>query len=112
MKNISHKVYWLIIQISRLNPVFRFVVDILAICFYKVMRKNRSFLFQGQKYYYFYHLYNRTIASERIIEIPIAHKMLKKYKGKNILEVGNVLGHYCNQPHDVLDKYEKGKGVI
>ena len=33
-------------------------------------------------------------------------EMVRKYKGKNILEVGNVLSH-----HDMLDKYEMAKGV-
>ena len=36
----------------------------------------------------------------------------KTYKGKNILEVGNVLSHYFLVRHDIIDKYEKAKNVI
>jgi hypothetical protein len=37
---------------------------------------------------------------------------VNKYVGRNVLEVGNVLSHYFPVHHDVLDKYEKAKGVI
>ena len=60
----------------------------------------------------FYHIYNRTVASERIVEIPIAKKILDDHIGKEILEVGNVMPHYYKIEHDVLDKYEKARGVI
>jgi len=39
-------------------------------------------------------------------------EMMRKYQGKNILEVGNVLSHHVRFEHDVLDKYEIGKGAI
>ena len=37
---------------------------------------------------------------------------MNEYQEKKILEVGNVLSHYFPINHDVLDKYEKAKGVI
>lgn len=37
---------------------------------------------------------------------------MKKYKGRKILEVGNVLSHYFPVNHDIVDKYEKADGVI
>ena len=36
----------------------------------------------------------------------------KNTSWKNIFEVGSVLSHYFPINHDVLDKYEKGHGVI
>jgi hypothetical protein len=57
-------------------------------------------------------MYNRTIASERVVEIPVVWSQVEKHRDKDILEVGNVLAHYFSIKHDVLDKYEKGEGVI
>jgi cyclopropane fatty-acyl-phospholipid synthase-like methyltransferase len=39
-------------------------------------------------------------------------EMVRKYQGKNILEIGNVLSHHVRFEHDILDKYEIAKGVI
>jgi SAM-dependent methyltransferase len=72
----------------------------------------RTFTFQGETYRYFYHKYNTTWRNERAVEIPIVWKIVKKYMDRNILEVGNVLSHYFSVNHDILDKYEKAKGVI
>lgn len=71
----------------------------------------RKFKFQGNLYSYFYHPYNRTWCDERIIEIPIIWRIIKGRKGMKILEVGNVLSHYFSINHEVVDKYEKAKGV-
>lgn len=71
-----------------------------------------SFEFLGKKYKYFYHPYNVTWDNERCIEVPIALDMVTSAKGKAVLEVGNVLSHYCRTSHEILDKYEVGKGVI
>ena len=111
-KGINYQLYWFIISVSRNNKITRFLIDISAYVFYKLFRSHKTFLFQGKKYSYFYHLYNRTIASERVVEIPIARDFIQRYKGKDVLEVGNVLSHYFPTNHDVLDKYEKGEGVI
>jgi len=80
--------------------------------FYYKLFKQRDFLFQGKKLKYFYYPYNATWRNERAIEIPIISYFLKRYNQKRILEVGNVLSHYFPINHDVLDKYEKGVGVI
>lgn len=111
-KKISSKLYWLIIKSSRNNKVFRFLIDISSFIFYKIFRNSESFLFNEKRYRYYYHLYNRTIASERIVEISLAKEMFRKYRKKDILEVGNVCAHYFSYPHDVLDKYEKANGVV
>lgn len=73
---------------------------------------NRTFIFNGKKYKYFYHPYNATWKNERKIEVPIIYDLLKQNQGKRILEVGRVLSHYFSISHDVLDKYERGKDVI
>lgn len=110
--SLAYRLYWLILRLSRSNKVFRLLIDLTAYLFYKVFRRNKYFIFQGHKYHYFYHLYNRTVAGERIIEISITKKILDEYSGKNILEVGNVLSHYFPINHDVLDKYDKTQGII
>jgi dolichol-phosphate mannosyltransferase len=76
-------------------------------------KKNIGFFtFQNKKYQYFHHLYNSTCINERAVEIPITWEIVQKYQEGRILEVGNVLSHYFPCRHDVLDKYEKGDGVI
>lgn len=80
--------------------------------YYKFFKTPENFEFQGMAYTYFYHWYNATWTNERSVEIPIIMNMVKKYFGKNILEVGNVLPHYYCFSHGILDKYEKAKNVI
>lgn len=75
-------------------------------------KKKGFFIFQNKKYEYFYHLYNCTCLNERAVEIPIVWEIARNYSGKRILELGNVLSHYYDFPHDIIDKYEKAEGVI
>ncbi|OGK31017.1 hypothetical protein A3A93_06415 [Candidatus Roizmanbacteria bacterium RIFCSPLOWO2_01_FULL_38_12] len=81
---------------------------------YFIFKDNnkRRFVFNNHSLRYLCHPYNRTWVNERIVEVPIALHYLKTHKGKRILEVGNVLKHYTNSEHDVLDKYEIEPGVI
>lgn len=80
--------------------------------FYYRFSKSRTFKFNGNKYKYFNHYYNPTWHNERSVEIPIISKFLSENDDGNVLEIGNVLSHYFNINHDVVDKYEKAKGVI
>lgn len=80
--------------------------------YYLRIFRSGTFAFEGHTYSYFFHEYNRTWANERAIEIPIVREMMKKYQGKRILEVGNVLSHYFHVDHDIVDKYERADGVI
>jgi len=80
--------------------------------YYKYFKALKTFYFNGKKYKYFCYPYNATWRNERAIEIPIIRNFMKKYKGKNILEVGNVLSHYFSVDYDILDKYEKANGII
>jgi SAM-dependent methyltransferase len=73
---------------------------------------EKRFDFRGRSFPCFYHGYNITWAGERSVEIPIAKFYLDQFAGKDVLEVGNVLSHYFPISHDVLDKFEKGPGII
>jgi SAM-dependent methyltransferase len=79
--------------------------------FYKTFRSG-TFTFQGREFHYFYHTYHKTYENERAVEIPIVLEIVKKYRGKRLLEVGNVLSHYFPVSHEILDKYEKRPGVL
>ncbi|MFC1646684.1 hypothetical protein ACFL1A_00215 [Patescibacteria group bacterium] len=108
---MKKKLYWLIIRVSRSSALARTIIDYAAYFYYKIFRKNKFFVWKKRKYKYFYHLYNRTVSSERVVEIPIATEFYRSYDPKEILEVGNVLFHYGFKGHDVIDKYEKGENV-
>ena len=53
-----------------------------------------------------------TWANERSVEIPIINDYLSHYESKGVLEIGNVLSHYGDVNHTILDKFERGKGII
>jgi SAM-dependent methyltransferase len=71
----------------------------------------RTFCFQGTTYPCFFHSYNSTWSNERAVEVPIARALLEKHRGKRVLEVGNVLSHYLQVAHEILDKFETGPAI-
>lgn len=71
-----------------------------------------QFVFNNKKYDYFCHQHNNAWKNERTVEVPIIWEIITKNQNKKILEVGNVLGHYYQVNHDILDKYEKQSGII
>lgn len=83
----------------------------LALHCAKTFRTPKTFTFQGRKYRYFYHKYNRTWMNGRAVEIPVLWDFVKRCEG-SVLELGNVLSHYFAVKHDILDKYEQSEGVI
>ena len=89
-----------------------FIPSYLRFNYYKIFDPSKTFEFQLNTYKYFYHWYNTTWNNERAIEIPIICKFINESKGEDILEIGNVLSHYFNIEHDIVDKYEKADGVI
>lgn len=94
---------------------FWYITDAcLSSFYYSRLKTAESFLFQGKKYYYLFHPYCTTWKNERCAIIPIALDLVMNYheKGKNILEVGNVLSHVCDIHHDIVDKYEMENNVI
>ncbi len=84
----------------------------IAYHYYKFLKQTETFSFRGQNYLYLCHRYNRTWRNDRAVEVPIMWEFVKRYSGKRILEIGNVLAHYFKVDHDVVDKYERAKGVI
>lgn len=77
-----------------------------------VYRRIRpAFVLNGRTYPYFWHLYNRTIMSERCVEIPVVWDHVLAGQSGRVLEIGNVLSHYFPCRHDVVDKYEVAPGV-
>jgi SAM-dependent methyltransferase len=46
------------------------------------------------------------------MEIPIAWDIVRQSKDKRVLEIGNVLKHYYDCHHDVVDLWERYPGVI
>jgi len=109
---MTYTIYRFLILIGRIFSSIRFLTNIIAVWFYKLFRSNKTFRFQNRNYPYFYHIYNNTIAGERIVEVPLIKGFLDDYKGQRILEIGNVLSHYFRVGHDILDKYEHGKHII
>ncbi len=79
--------------------------------YYKLFKGNERFIFQQSEYRYFIQEYNTTWRNERAVEIPVVCQMLNERKGK-VLEIGNVLSHYFDFKHAIVDKYEKAEDVI
>jgi hypothetical protein len=73
---------------------------------------QKQFSFRAHALPYLYHRYNMTWASERCVEVPIARYFVAQHNPEATLEVGNVLSHYGQVHHDILDKFERGERVI
>lgn len=82
--------------------------------YYRFIAPKKFFTLNGKQYQYLYHRYNATWRSERAVEIPVVWEIVRQgqNQGKEILEIGNVLSHYFQVSHDILDKYELARGVI
>jgi hypothetical protein len=97
---------------EQLNGARALLLRWLAFLTVGQLRRRRHFVFAGQRYSYHAHPYNTTWATERTVEVPIALRAVREHPGGDVLEVGNVLRHYVSSDHDVVDKYERGEGVI
>lgn len=91
--------------------MFRLVILVLLYPWFRFIRRG-SFQLGGERYSYFHHWYNTTYDNERCVEIALGVDAIKRRPGARVLEVGNVLSHYGISGHAILDKYEKGTGVI
>lgn len=77
------------------------------------LKRKKIFYFKNQPHFYLHHVYNNAWRSERSVEVPIIFHLVQRAVGRNVLEVGNVLrNYYKGLTHDVLDKYERGEGII
>ncbi len=117
-QSIVEKIVELTLQIKQrgfiefLDLSARVIINCVLYPYYTMSKPSETFVFQKQNYNYFYHWYNFTWANERAVEIPIIMNFVEAYSNKNILEVGNVLSHYFDCNHDILDKHEKSKNVM
>lgn len=75
-------------------------------------RSAETFTWDRRDVPYFHHRYNYTWLNERAVEMALALEVLREHAGKDVLEVGNVLGHYMPVDHLVVDKYEVAPGVL
>lgn len=105
------KVPWFIERFGAREIFLKPLRTVFAPVIIPVLPRKR-FRFQGAELNCFYHGYNMTWATERCVEVPIARHFLSRVLAENVLEVGNVLSHYGPVHHVVLDKFEKGRGVI
>ena len=105
------KVKWFVDRFGWKEVVLKPMRTVLAPVIIPRLRAG-EFLYKGERLPYLYHAYNMTWASERCIEAPIGQWWVKKHPAAEVLEVGNVLSHYGLIQHQVLDKFEKGPGVI
>jgi hypothetical protein len=110
-KGILHAMYWGLVIIGEKLRI-RTITPASFVYFYRGIKFKPYFVLANKKYKYLYHRHNYTWCTEREVEIPIAWEIVRKYKSKKILEVGNVLNGYYNLKHDVLDKYEIAANVI
>ncbi len=69
--------------------------------------RHKTFRLGNREYRYFLHPYNHTWANERAVEIPVARSFLGTTAPSSTLEIGNVLSHYGETEHTVVDKVER-----
>ena len=70
-----------------------------------------TFAWGGEPIPLFHHRYHYTWMNERGVELALAQRELGAATG-SVLEVGNVLSHYLDTAHTVVDLYERGPGVV
>jgi hypothetical protein len=98
------------IAFERHGPMLPFVMlHRMGLYGYRKSVKPKPFQLAGRTHRYFIHPY--ILDNERIAEIAVVKDFLQARSG-DILEVGNVLPHFFHFPHDIVDKYEKGPGVL
>ena len=71
-----------------------------------------TFSFKDLTLNYLHSEFPQVRANERTVEVPIVMHYINKYRGKRILEVGNVIAQYYTIPHTVVDKYDISANVI
>jgi SAM-dependent methyltransferase len=96
---------------KRLNELQASNPAIVAMDRASLSKDHHTFVFDGTAYPYFYHPYNNIQRNERSIEVPIIWDQVCRSRGGAILEIGNVLSHYFDVSHIIVDKYEVAPGV-
>jgi len=71
-----------------------------------------EFSLGGERYRYYCGKID-AMDSERIVELAVALRFLDARRGLSLLEVGNVISTYLPAiPHTIVDKYERGGGIL
>jgi SAM-dependent methyltransferase len=104
------------VELRGVRPVVgdyaRFATGVLAGLPWARVGGRGRFVFAGEEHAYLYHPHKFTWLTERAVEVPIAGTIVDRHRGARVLEVGNVLSHYREVDHTVVDKYERAPGVI
>jgi SAM-dependent methyltransferase len=104
------------VELRGIRPVVgdyaRWGAGVVAGLVWSLRGTRGTFVFGGEEYAYLYHRYKFTWLTERAVEVPIVQALVDRHRGARILEVGNVLSHYREQDHLVVDKYERRPGVL
>lgn len=103
--------FWYVLR-EGCKYVFGWPIRIGTVTWLRLTRGNAAFVFRGREYRYLYHSYNYTWQNDRTFEIPLCWSMVQENAGKHILEIGNVLRHYFDCRHDVVDLFEEYPGII
>lgn len=90
----------------------RVAVEPVQFLLFSLRHAGRRFSYAGKELPYFIRRHNTTFRNERAVEIPICLDWLERFKGRDILEVGNVMSHYLPVTWTVVDKYEAGPGIV
>lgn len=73
---------------------------------------SKTFRYDGREVPYFWHRYHHTWLTERAVEVALAAEVVAGVPASQVVEVGNVLPHYLDVDHLVVDKYEQAPGVL
>ncbi len=101
-----------------LKTGFLMIIEYFQLKYYKNYHSNDTFQLDGKEYKYYFHARiaktGPSWKNERAVTIPIIWGIIEEYrsKGKNVLEIGNVLSYTFKVDHDIVDKYEISDGVI
>lgn len=71
-----------------------------------------DFDYDGRTYRGLHHPYHYTWLNERQVEIPVFAALVGAHDPGQVLEVGNVLVHYGEHRHAVVDRYEQADRVV
>ena len=101
-----------------LKTGFLMIIEYIQLYYFRQFHNNDKFILDGKAYNYYFHpriaKTGPSWKNERAVTIPIIWNVIQEYrsKGKNVLEMGNVLSYTFKVDHDIVDKYEISDGVI
>jgi len=73
---------------------------------------SQTFVYRGNEMPYHVDGGNHPYDNERAVELPLAARRLSSHADPGtVIEVGNVMSHYFDTHHAVLDKYELHRAV-